>query len=203
MYLDDSVEMSRKEIRRAAQIAEESPPTDINVPWVYRWSPISHYYGDTVRQLLVAAAALMLIAAPFYTDNMYVELPFIVIGGVVLIAVSALTSPLKSGAISADAVVSGVGLVIFELWALWGFSWDEVVKFVFREAIAIVFLTAFYFSTKTLRNMLMGQVGAPEPPSVEELEGGDPNKRFLRMTKKEAREALEELNEYEKMEYTD
>lgn len=201
MYLDDRIEMDRKAINDAA--TRGNPPTDINVPWIYRWSPISHYYGDTVRQLLVLAASIMLIAAPFYTDNIYVELPFILVGGLVLIAVSAMTNPIRSGIISADVVASGVGLVIFELWALYNFQAHEMVKFVFREVIAITFLLAFYFSTKTLRNMLMGQVGMPEQKSAMELDGENTGERLVPLTKEEARQALHELNEYEKMEYTD
>lgn len=180
-----------------------SAEDDINVPWVYRWVPINHYYGDTVRQLLIAAAALMLLAAPFYTDNISVELPFIVLGTVVLVAVSAMTSPKKSSMMSADVVVSGVGLVIFEIWAIGGYGIDEFHKFILREALALVFLFALYYSTKTLRSMLMRETGRrdKQPEEQVSLSAGDKegNVDLTKVTKEE----LREINEHEKTEFSD
>ena len=176
-----------------------------NVPWIYRWSKISHYYGDTVRQLMIAAAALMLIAAPYYTDDLSTELPFIVVGTVILVCVAALTSPWKRGVISADAIASGVGLVIFEMWALLGYSESAPLQFVLREALAILFLFALYFSTKTLRSMLLHQIGqrdsrldfGPKMP----VHRASAEEEFRR--NEERREMIHERNERTKEEYQD
>ena len=131
-------------------------------PWLYRLPKVSHYYGDNVRQLQLAAAALMLFTAPFYTDDFSIELPIIILGVVILVCISALTTPLKQSVINADAIASGVGLVVFEWWAL--FSYQSVPLYVFglREAIALLFFFALYYSTKTLRAMKLHQIGRQE-----------------------------------------
>ena len=175
------------------------------VPWMYGWSRISHYYGDSVRQLLLAAAALMLIGMPFYTDDLSVELPFIIIAAVVLVIVAALTSPMKSAVISADVVVSGVGLVIFEIWAILGYGESTTVQFVLREALAVLFLFALYFSTKTLRSMLLNQIGQRNPTRNSSRVPQDEPKTVLEKidTENEKRKTMFEYNEDVKHEYDD
>lgn len=174
-----------------------------NVPWLYRWSKISHYYGDAVRQLFIAAAALMLLAAPFYTDELTVELPFIIVGIVALVCVAALTNPFKKGVISADAIASGVGLIIFEMWALLGYEESSTIQFVLREALAILFLFAFYFSTKTLRSMLLHTVGQHDSSRDFRPSHNPPTRQEKLDSLEERREAMHELNEHEKLDYTD
>lgn len=189
---------------RAREVIDDLA-ADINVPWVYRWARISHYYGDTVRHLLVAAAALMLLAAPFYTDNLLAELPFILIGTVACIFVAALTNPWKQTIISIDAILSGVGLVIFETWALSNYQTDVAYKFILREALAFVFLFALYFSTKTLRGMLFHQIGRPDSLAdfVDEESGQPTNSRNDHKWRNEAREILNEKNNHEKLDFND
>ena len=199
--------MNPDELRRRKDelILEDAQKADINTPWVYQWSRVSHYYGDTVRQLLIIAAVFMLIAAPFYTNNLAVELPFIVFGVVALVSVAALTNPLKRSAISADTVVSGVGLVLFELWALQNYQTDPPFKFILREALAIIFLAALYFSTKTLRNMFQNQISVHdhdhdmyiEPGTLEEVQRRQPK------WKEEAREIINEKNDRQRDDYND
>ena len=175
------------------------------VPWMYGWSRISHYYGDSVRQILLAAAALMLVGMPFYTDDLSVEMPFIVIAAVVLVIVAALTSPMKSAFISADVIVSGVGLIIFEIWAILGYGESTVLQFVLREALAILFLFALYFSSKTLRSMLLNQIGTrhSKKPTVQ-VRRDEPKTPFEKIaTENENRKSLFEYNESVKHEYDD
>ena len=120
---------------------------------------LPHYYGDYVRQFFIAAAALMLIGAPFYASFLFVELPFEIAGALVLVALAALTNPLKKGTLLADAIASGVGMVVFESWALLAYYDSSWVQFILREIIAIIFLVAFYFSMKTVRAFALHQIG--------------------------------------------
>jgi hypothetical protein len=201
-------DMNREELRRRKdeEILEDAQEADINVPWLYRWYSVKHYYGDTVRQLFLMAAALMLVGAPFYSNNLTVELPFIVFGAVALIAVAAFTSPVKQNAIRADAVAAGVGLVIFEVWALWNFQTDPIYKFVLREALALIFLAALYFSTKTLRGMLLGGGFNANPREHDmHIEEGTLDEVIQRQPnwKQEAREIINEVNDRQKDDYND
>ena len=123
------------------------------------WLSVSHYYGDYVRQFLLGAAALMLFAAPFYGEFLRAELPFVVMGTLVLVALAAITNPWKKSIMTADAVASGTGLLIFETWAIYGYGESTALAFVLRQALALIFLVAFYFSVKTVRAMLLHQLG--------------------------------------------
>lgn len=123
-----------------------------------RWESIRHYYGDTVREFFLGAAALILFAAPFYTDNLNLELPFIVFGAVAIVCLAAVTNPWNRLVMTLNAIVAGVGLVLYESWALLQYQSQDAIVFVLREAPAIIFLFALYFSLKTLRAMMMGLI---------------------------------------------
>src|SRR3989338_782571 len=120
---------------------------------------LPHYHGDAVRQLLASAAILMLVGAPFYASFLGVELPFLITGALALVAVAALVNPHKKSIFLVAAVASGVGLVVFETWALYGYYDSNWVQFILREVIAVVFLAGFYFSMKTVRAFVLHKVG--------------------------------------------
>jgi hypothetical protein len=120
---------------------------------------IVHYYGDTVRQLLVGGVALMLLAAPFYNNGVPSALTFEIVGALIAVALAALTNPHNRWVMIGNAIVSGVGVVIFETWAIMTYDSGTGVAFVLREALAIVSLFAFYFSVKTVRAFVLGQIG--------------------------------------------
>lgn len=131
---------------------------------------VSHYYGDIVRQLFVAGTGVMLLGSPFYGEHIRTELPFLIIGGVVLISLAALTNPHARAILHANAVAAGVALVVFQWWALFAYEDSSWAQFILREAIAVLFLGAFYFSMKTVRAMLFGQIGKREAPGEFEKE---------------------------------
>lgn len=136
-------------------VREENPYMPDLVPG----PKIAHYYGDYVRQIFMGCAALMLIFSPFLSRELPVILP-IEIGGALLIAIlGALTSPARQISMLANAVASGVGVVVYELLALNAFYSGAMIAFIQREAIAIAFLFALYFSLKTLRNMMFRILG--------------------------------------------
>ncbi len=120
-------------------------------PWLYREKPVPHYYGDTVRVLLLAAAVIMLIGAPFYADDVAGEMPLFMIGALALVAFSAFTSPRNRTMLIVDAISAGIGVVLFETWALLGYPSVPLHVFILRQIIALLFLFAFYYSGKTVR----------------------------------------------------
>lgn len=157
------------------------------------WPSVPHYYGDYVRQFMLGAAALMLFTAPFYGESIRTELPFIVIGTLVLVALAAATNPWKQNVMTYDAIASGVGLTIFQTWAVWGYEESTLLAFVFRQALALIFLAAFYFSVKTVRAMILHQIGKRD--SNEEFGAEKPVSnivlpRFRRRTPKQKPEFL-------------
>ncbi|MDO8521960.1 MAG: hypothetical protein Q7S08_01585 [bacterium] len=130
---------------------------------------VSHYYGDLVREFFLGAAAVMLFAAPFYGDEVRAEFPFEVAGALIVVCLAALTNPWKKSILTADAIVAGVGMVVYQAWALNGYGIASYTAFVFREAVSIIFMFAFYFSVKTVRAMLLHQIGKRASP--EEFSG--------------------------------
>lgn|SRR3989344_4077979 len=142
------------------------------------FSPIPHYHGDSARMLLIGAAALMLLASPFYADALRTQFPFLVIGALLTVMAAAFTDPHRRGSLIADAVVSGTGLAVFAGWAL--MSWDglDPVSLMFRLVIAVVFLFAFYFSLKTVRAFALHEIGRHDQFGVlsEDKTGTRPNR---------------------------
>ena len=132
------------------------------VPRGSDWGNVPHYYGDVVRQCFVLGAALMLLSAPFYTDTLRTHLPFLLLGGLVFVALAALTNPHNRSVVLADAVAAGVAVVIYQTWALFDYESSTWIEFGLRQLIALIFVAAFYFSMKTLRAMLLGKVGKRE-----------------------------------------
>ncbi|MSU73731.1 hypothetical protein EXS56_01170 [Candidatus Kaiserbacteria bacterium] len=134
-------------------------------------STIPHYYGDSVRQLLLGAAALMIIFSPLYSDVLRQQFPFIIIGALLAAAFAALMNPRDKWVVLGSAIVSGTGLVIYAMWGMYGYKSIDPVAFMLRVAVAVIFLFAFYFSMKTLRAFMMHQVGKRE--TIDEFEETD------------------------------
>ena len=120
---------------------------------------IPHYHGDVLRQLFIAAVILMLVGAPFYANALQIQLPFLIIGALVLAGLAALANPHKKWIFVVSAIAAGAGFVIYELWALQQYAGSSWVQFILREVIALVFLIAFYFSMKTVRAFMLGRLG--------------------------------------------
>jgi len=132
---------------------------------------IPHYYGDSVRQLLLGASALMIITSPLYTNTLRREFPLIVIAALMSVALSAVINPRDRWVPIATALVSGIGMVSYAMWGM--FQYDNItpLAFVLRMAIAVIFLFAFYFSMKTLRAFMLHQIGKRE--TIDEFEEED------------------------------
>ena len=151
---------------------EEQEKDEIAVDDTYYYLPtmqnlgpaLPHYYGDYVRKLFLGAAALLLVFAPFLGGFLPLTLPFEIVGAVALVAFAALTSPKKQWVVAGDAVLSGAFMFVCEIIAIFAYLQDDMLMFFAREALAVIFLFAFYFSVKTLRAMILHQIGKREPP---------------------------------------
>ena len=132
---------------------------------------IPHYYGDSVRQLLIGASALMMISSPLYSDVLRVQFPFIIIGALLAASFAALMNPKDRWVVLGSAIISGVGVVAYAMWGMFGYDTINPVAFMLRLVIAVLFLFAFYFSMKTLRAFMMRQIGKRE--TIDEFEEDD------------------------------
>ena len=135
------------------------------------WPMLPHYYGDFVRQFFVGAAALMLLTAPFKSEMLAPLLPIEVAGAVALVCLAALTNPRKQWVLIADAVAAGAGVFLYEFAALVEYNSGSLAYFALREVIAVILMFGLYFSVKTVRAMVLHQIGAKEAPErLEETE---------------------------------
>ncbi len=120
--------------------------------------PLTHYYGDTVRKFFLVAGLVLLFA--ILRDREFLSF-YLVVGvfSVLLLTILAgLTNPRMREVIMADVVVSTVMFLLFEYLAVneylqTGDFFDEI--FFLRQLLALVFLIAVYFSTKTYRGTFL------------------------------------------------
>ncbi len=122
---------------------------------IVRPQEVAHYHGDLVRMLFVAAAFLMLVMQ--FTGNPIFTTPAALIIFVsVLVIAAGITSPVQRTIHWINLFLSFVGLAIFgslatqRLHSLGDFFTHNGITGI----IALVFLMALYFSTRTVRGYM-------------------------------------------------
>lgn len=121
-------------------------------------SPMLHYYGDVVRKLFLAAGLVILFAVLRDREylNFYLHVGVLVVLALTMLA--GLTNPRIRAVIVADMSVSTVLFLLFEYLAVSAYL-DELnffsEVFIVRQVLALIFMCAVYFSTKTYRGMFM------------------------------------------------
>lgn len=119
---------------------------------VHTGAEIPHYHGDVVRLLFVAAAILMLIVQ--FTGDSLFGTPAALILFVAILAVTAgITSPVQVLIHWVNLLISFIGLAIFGTLATQRLH--SIEDFFTHNGIigiiALLFLTALYLSTRTVR----------------------------------------------------
>ncbi len=117
---------------------------------------IPHYYGDIVRKYLLFAGAMLLVAVLIDKELLSFYLFIGIFGVLVFTVLAALMSPKVTSAIFTNAIISALMFLIFEYFAIGAYLKSQTFLdsiFILRQAIAVAFLVALYFSTKTLRGM--------------------------------------------------
>jgi hypothetical protein len=114
---------------------------------------MSHYYGDIVRRLFLIAAFVMAATLPYFSPLIGKPLLMSIVGILVLAVAAGLTSPAYSLSSILNALVAIGAVVVFETYAVQRFSeFGTDVFFLINQALALIFLVAFYFGMKTLRS---------------------------------------------------
>lgn len=122
-------------------------------------TPPAHYYGDAVRKFFLGAGLVLLLATLRDREFLSFYL-FIGVFAVLLLTILAgLTNPRTRRVIIADGAVSAVMFLLFEYLAVSAYietqSFTNEIFFL-RQALALIFLVALYFSTKTFRGLFLG-----------------------------------------------
>lgn len=118
---------------------------------------LEHYYGDTIRGIFLAAGVVFLVAIVRDQEFLSFYLIVGVLSVLVITILAGLTNPLSKKVIKIDAVISIMMFLLFEYLAVAGYVKAQSFSndiFLLRQLLAILFLVALYFSTKTFRGML-------------------------------------------------
>jgi hypothetical protein len=144
---------------------DELPPTTTSAfSSILHRHDIPHYYGDYVRELFVAAAALTAVAIPVWGDLLPIGTSLQVAAALLLVILAGLTNPHGKIIMLYNATVATIGVFLFEVTAITYYSEQPFVLFTIRETAAILLLFAMYFSIKTMRAMSLGKLGKPDMP---------------------------------------
>lgn len=118
---------------------------------------MAHYYGDLVRKLFLSAAIFMLIMLPFM--NRFLEVP-LYISILIAIAISifaGITNPVQKWVALFNFIIAIVGASLAEYQAVVGYNTYSFAHRTFwaNQILAVIFLVALYYSTKTVRGMFL------------------------------------------------
>lgn len=115
-----------------------------------------HYYGNVVRSCFITISILLLGSMLMDKELLGLYLVIGVAGVVALVVLAGLTSPNKKRILYFETIIAGAGFIFFEYAAIIAFQWSLTftdVSFLLRQALAILFLIALYYSTKTIREV--------------------------------------------------
>lgn len=115
-----------------------------------------HYYGDVVRIFFFVAGLVMILSLPLFSDFLPVPLYISLFAILVLVFVAGLTNPAQKWTSFLDSIMSLIGFLIFEFYAVSSFSTsDDFSFFLINQTLAVLFLCAFYFAIKTTRGFVV------------------------------------------------
>jgi hypothetical protein len=138
---------------------------------------VPHYYGDTVRSLLIATAVISALAIPLLGDLLPYGTTAQVACTIALVLLAGLTNPHGKIVSILNTTIAAVGAFLLESAAVTLYSNDLLLLFMAREAAALLLLFALYFSVKTVRAMFSGRIGKDEP--IDEFDAEDAEKNLI------------------------
>ncbi len=116
-----------------------------------------HYYGDVVRFCFLLSAAVMLISLPFLNNRLPIPVFFSLLAILAIGIFAGVTNPLQKSTAAINLAVSAIALVAFEYYAVKSYLMYSITDllFIINQLLALIFLFATYYSTKTLRAKLL------------------------------------------------
>lgn len=118
---------------------------------------VPHYHGDAVRAIFVISAIILILAR-----SMSAELPLsttgAVVSAVVLVIAAGITNPRTQWIHWVNAILAAGGSILFGVTAVAQYSAGESIfdpSFFYIEVLALLSLLALYFTTRTVRGILL------------------------------------------------
>ena len=112
-----------------------------------------NYYGDTVRSLLIGAGVIMIVTLPFFTNLVPKPLFISTLAVLLLILLSGFISPIHKNLLIISVIVSALAFLAFEYYSIEASQIGGVKSpfFIVNQILALMFLSASYFGTKSVR----------------------------------------------------
>lgn len=117
----------------------------------------NHYYGDLVRKLFLTGAILMLLTLPFMSTYIEVPIYISILAAITIGVVAGITNPAQKWAGILNFGIALTASFIFEYQAIMGYTHYSYLHrtFLINQILAVIFLVALYFATKTVRGMVV------------------------------------------------
>ena len=115
-----------------------------------------HYHGNEVRTIFIIGAGVLLVA-----ESIGVTLPLsaggAVVAAIILAVAGGITNPIQTWTHWANELIAIAGVIIFGTAAVEQYRTGVVfdLSFAFIEGIAFLSLVALYFTTRTIRFLLL------------------------------------------------
>ena len=124
-----------------------------------------HYYGDISRLFFLLAGVVMLLGLPILNQTVSVPAYISILFVLSVVFIAGITNPAQRLLSVLDLIVALVGFIVFEYYSIKVFTADSIYFiYLINQAIAILFLLAFYFAVKTVRGFIVHEI---KPPKVE------------------------------------
>lgn len=118
-----------------------------------------HYYGDSVRKLMLLGGIIMIFAYPFFQAYTGVPLALSILFALAIVCLAGLQHPTHAWIAVLNTLASTVAFVAFEYKAvtfyLSPFFNEAPLFFWVNQLLSLIFLLAVYYSTKTARSQLL------------------------------------------------
>ena len=115
-----------------------------------------HYYGDIVRKLFLISATIMIVTLPFLSDRILVPSFISIFTIMIVTAIAGFINPEGRSILILDFIIAIGGVIVFETIAVNSYTRVSPFElfFVVNQVLAILFLSALYYSAKTLRTVI-------------------------------------------------
>ncbi len=117
------------------------------------------YHGTFVRKLFLAGAIIMLLTLPSLNPLLPVPAFVSVMAILVIGFIAGLTNPKQTSVTALNTIVAAIAFVVFEYYAIDSIRLMQATPELFwiNQLLAINFFVAMYYSSKTLRGMLLNK----------------------------------------------
>lgn len=117
----------------------------------------AHYYGDLIRKLFLISAVFMLIMLTFMNNFLEVPVYVSILAAIGVSVFAGLTNPKQAWVAVFNLIIAILGTAIFEYQAVQGYTSYSFLHRTFwaNQILALLFIVALYYTTKTVRGMIV------------------------------------------------